>query len=237
MNPHAVRGGVPAGPVWTPGEMHKLDRLLARGLTPPEIAEQLPGRSVHSVRAKITALRIDAMKKGNFEFLDKKNRWTPEKIERLHVLLGEGRHLGEVALILGQSKKSCSRKASQLGIRVPRGRPPVQNCIPAVQKPEGPRHHQPWTKEEEQRLLVLATHRLSHAEIAAKLNRTTDAVTLRLSLLRRGGVDTKKSENEGRRRPCLCCKQPFNSRGPHNRLCKECRHLDPGIEPVRIVLR
>lgn len=26
------------------------------------------------------------------------------------------------------------------------------------------------------------------------------------------------------RRPCLCCRTPFFSEGPHNRLCNHCRH-------------
>jgi hypothetical protein len=26
-------------------------------------------------------------------------------------------------------------------------------------------------------------------------------------------------------RSCMCCTQPFESAGPHNRLCKYCRHI------------
>lgn len=260
-------------PVWMPGELNKLDRLLARGMSMPKIAAELPGRSVHSVRAKITALRIEAMKKGNFEFIDKRNRWTPEKLERLRVLLGEGRPFREVAGILGQSKKSCQHKASQLGIRLARIRA-MQKCIPTMQKSETAarrpnpvretnppkretipppgetpaprsetlgesagvqRHNLPWTKEEEQRLLALATHRLSYAEIGKKLNRTAISVEVRLKALSRGVVGSKK--HEGIERPCLCCKNLFFSEGPHNRLCSQCRQIDAGPEPVRIVLR
>ena len=27
-------------------------------------------------------------------------------------------------------------------------------------------------------------------------------------------------------RPCLACRKPFASEGPHNRLCKDCRRRD-----------
>lgn len=32
-------------------------------------------------------------------------------------------------------------------------------------------------------------------------------------------------------RPCLCCKQPFPSEGPHNRLCYRCRVNAGSVSP------
>lgn len=159
--------------------------------------------------------------------------WTHAQVARLRELRGKGTSFDEIAHTVGHTAYACQSKAMQIGVRAPR-RAAVQKCIPAVQKPNV-RHHQHWTKEEEQRLLALATHRLSHEEIAAKLNRSAASVELRLRLLSCGAAGAKKSE--GSRRPCLCCKRPFNSQGPHHRLCKECRQIDPGVEPARIVLR
>lgn len=214
-----VSRDVPRTPDWTRPELAKLERMLAQGLTSRQMVAALPGRGLQAVRTKITALRIEALKNGEFKFLSNRNRWSLEQIERLHVL-GEGRPIDEVARILGHSQKSVRHKANRLGISIMRIRS-VQKCIATMQKPDSPRHQQVWTKEEEQRLLALATHRLSYAEIAAKLNRTAIAVEVRLKALSRGDVGAKKKE--GQRRSCLCCKRLFNSEGPHNRLCKNCR--------------
>lgn len=225
---------VPRAPDWTRPELDKLERMLAQGLTPRKMVAALPGRGLQAVRTKITTLRIEAMKNGSFRFASDRNRWTHEKIERLHVLLGEGRPIAEVAGILGHSQQSCRNKANQLGISIRRIRQP-KKCIATMQKPAAPRHQQPWTKEEEQRLLVLATHHLSCAEIGAKLNRTAISVEVRLKALSRGVVGAKKKE--GRRRPCLRCTRPFDSEGPHNRLCKDCRQ-DTGTvftTPVAVI--
>lgn len=154
-----------------------------------------------------------------------KTPWTHEQVVRLRELRGKGASFGQIAREVGHTPGACQSKAVQLGVRspAPRGKAPMQKCIPTVQKSGAARNAQHWTKEEEQRLLVLVTHRLSYAEIGAKLNRTAVAVELRHKLLSRGVVDSKK--REGQRRPCLNCRQPFNSEGPHNRLCKNCRGI------------
>lgn len=161
-----------------------------------------------------------------------KTPWTHEQVVRLRELRSKGASFGLIAREVGHTAGACQTKAVQLGVRspAPRGRALMQKRIPAVQKPEAPRRHQHWTTEEEQRLLTLATHRMSHAEIAAKLNRTTAAVTLRLSQLLRGATSAKKKE--GQRRPCLNCRRSFNSEGPHNRLCKNCRSMS--VSPFEI---
>lgn len=211
---------VPRTPDWTRPEMDRLERMLAQGLTLRKMVAALPGRGLQAVRTKITALRIEALKKGEFKFLSNRNRWSPEQIERLHVLLGEGRPVDEVARILGHNQKSVRLKANRLGISIMRIRS-AQKCIATMQKPDSLRHQQVWTKEEEQRLLALATLPLSYADIGAKLNRTAIAVEVRLRALSLGIVGAKRKE--GQRRPCLGCKRLFNSEGPHNRLCKNCR--------------
>lgn len=33
-------------------------------------------------------------------------------------------------------------------------------------------------------------------------------------------------------RPCMCCKNTFLSEGPHNRLCKNCRHASTKMVPM-----
>lgn len=35
-----------------------------------------------------------------------------------------------------------------------------------------------------------------------------------------------KPANGKRTRKCMCCTKPFQSEGPHNRLCYDCRRLD-----------
>jgi hypothetical protein len=51
-------------------------------------------------------------------------------------------------------------------------------------------------------------------------------------------VKSPTSDNRARakRRPCLCCRDPFLSAGPHNRLCTKCRGQNdtPFDIPVRI---
>jgi hypothetical protein len=151
-----------------------------------------------------------------------KTPWTHAQVARLRELRGKGASFPRIAREVGHTAGACQSKAVQLGVRAPRSTA-VQKCIPTMQKSGAARNAQHWTKEEEQRLLALVTHRLSYAEIGAKLNRTAVAVELRHKLLSRGVADSKK--REGQRRPCLNCRQPFNSEGPHNRLCKNCRGI------------
>lgn len=162
-----------------------------------------------------------------------KTSWTHAQVARLRELRDKGTSFDRIAHEVGHTAYACQSKATQIGVRAPRITA-AQKCIPTVQKPNV-RHHQHWTKEEEQQLLALDARRLSCAEIGAKLNRSAASVELRLRLLFCGAAGAKKSE--GSRRPCLCCKRLFNSQGPHHRLCNECRQIDPGVEPARIVLR
>lgn len=48
-------------------------------------------------------------------------------------------------------------------------------------------------------------------------------------------LDQGKEKPRTAMRPCLCCKTPFPSEGPHNRLCTPCKHRDgPPVEAIRI---
>lgn len=40
------------------------------------------------------------------------------------------------------------------------------------------------------------------------------------------GTGVKYINPTARERPCLCCRRPFMSEGPGNRLCSDCRALD-----------
>lgn len=200
---------------WTHAQIARLRELRGQGAFFDLIAREV-GHTPFACQSKAVQLGIRAPRRAGA-------KWTHAQIARLHELRGQGATFEEIAIEVGRTVSACQTKAMDLGIRVPRGRPPMQKCIPTVQKPEAPRHHQPWTKEEEQRLLALSTHasRLSYAEIGARLNRTAVSVEVRLKALSRGVVGAKKSE--GSRRPCLCCRRQFNSQGPGNRLCKNCR--------------
>ena len=37
-------------------------------------------------------------------------------------------------------------------------------------------------------------------------------------------LDARERWARLRARPCLCCKRPFQSEGPHNRMCTRCRN-------------
>ena len=46
--------------------------------------------------------------------------------------------------------------------------------------------------------------------------------------------DAKQAAKKGTKRPCLGCKSPFDSAGPHNRMCDKCRKEAQGIPPGMI---
>ncbi len=165
--------------------------------------------------------------------------WSAAELKTLWRLADSGMGVSEIAAQLpGRTRNAIYMRLNRYGVSLRRLRLQQHgdaNLQSGDAKSAAPRHNLPWTKEEEQRLLALATHRLSCAEIGAKLNRTAVSVEVRLKALSRGVVGAKKKE--GRRRPCLRCTRPFNSAGPHNRLCRECRQ-DTGTvftTPVAVV--
>jgi uncharacterized paraquat-inducible protein A len=51
--------------------------------------------------------------------------------------------------------------------------------------------------------------------------------------------DSRQREADARAkrgpRPCLCCNQPFDSDGPHNRLCGTCRVMGHDTHPYSFI--
>lgn len=82
-----------------------------------------------------------------------------------------------------------------------------------------------WTPELDARLTELRAEGLTAREIAAVVGLSADAVRVRFS--RRGAVRDKAPASEVKRaavsRPCLRCRAPMRSTGPHHRLCDPCR--------------
>lgn len=39
-------------------------------------------------------------------------------------------------------------------------------------------------------------------------------------------LDKIRRKEASTRRPCMCCRQRFDSEGPHNRLCGRCRYYN-----------
>lgn len=100
-----------------------------------------------------------------------------------------------------------------------------------------PRHV--FTPEDDAALLRLIAEGRTYREIGRELNRNPGSVGVRLARLRAiaSGVVKAKPCHPPRpkpiaqgvsmpavqQRPCLCCRRPFFSQGPHNRLCMTCR--------------
>ncbi len=75
-----------------------------------------------------------------------------------------------------------------------------------------------WTPDEDAELAKLSANGITPCAIAKQLRRPESSVYRRLETL------AQQARRPGRRkRPCLCCKTPFMSEGPHNRLCGRCR--------------
>lgn len=73
----------------------------------------------------------------------------------------------------------------------------------------------PWTANEDATLQRLKGEGISPIAIAKQVGRPESSVYRRL--------DTLAARPVRRARPCMCCRQPFMSEGPHNRLCGRCR--------------
>ncbi len=52
--------------------------------------------------------------------------------------------------------------------------------------------------------------------------------TMGASSAKRVLADARRALTQRNERACLCCRQPFISQGPHNRLCDRCRRQDDG---------
>jgi len=78
-----------------------------------------------------------------------------------------------------------------------------------------------WSPEDRQKAWNLRRSGKTLEQIGQALNRSTASVNTCLQVVRQ--------ENQAQKRPCLCCRKPFHSAGPHNRLCLTCarRSISP----------
>jgi hypothetical protein len=95
-------------------------------------------------------------------------------------------------------------------------------------KPRGPSRK--WTRQEIATLRQMLADGLKYAEIAQHLRRSADGVRQKADDLRaheeRAKQTTAQSLRRARPRKCLKCEQLFDSEGPHNRICEDCKRQD-----------
>ena len=95
-------------------------------------------------------------------------------------------------------------------------------------KPRGPQRK--WTRQEIATLRKMLADGATYAEIAQHLRRSADAVRQKTDDLRaheeRAKQATAQSLPRARPRRCLKCQQIFDSEGPHNRICDDCKRHD-----------
>lgn len=72
-----------------------------------------------------------------------------------------------------------------------------------------------WSADEDATLLRLKGEGVSPVAMAKTLCRAESSVYRRL--------ETIEGRRLRRERLCMCCRSPFMSDGPHNRLCGRCR--------------
>ena len=72
----------------------------------------------------------------------------------------------------------------------------------------------PWSLEDRTKAWNLRRSGQTLVQIGGALNCSVGSVNTCLQSMRQ--------ENQARKRPCLCCRKPFHSAGPHNRLCPTC---------------
>lgn len=72
-----------------------------------------------------------------------------------------------------------------------------------------------WSADEDTALLSFKAAGVSPIAIAKEMGRAQSSVYSRLEVL--------EGRSQRRERLCMCCRSPFMSDGPHNRLCGRCR--------------
>ena len=85
-----------------------------------------------------------------------------------------------------------------------------------------------WTPHEIATLRQMLASGVSLSEIAKRIKRTANAVRAKAEDLRAEAEyaerATTQANSNARPRKCLRCERIFESEGPHNRLCDECRN-------------
>ena len=92
-------------------------------------------------------------------------------------------------------------------------------------KPRGPSRK--WTRQEIATLRQMLADGRAYADIAQHLRRSADAVREKAEALRAheqcAGQTKTQDPPRARPRKCLKCQKMFDSEGPHNRICDECK--------------
>jgi hypothetical protein len=100
------------------------------------------------------------------------------------------------------------------------------------------RCHQVWTTREIRQLRAMRKAGEGFDEIGHALGRTPEACRGAASHL---GIHPNKAPAARRRRdgyiPCLKCRNPFASEGPHNRIFRACRKLNSTVFDNTVTLR
>lgn len=89
-----------------------------------------------------------------------------------------------------------------------------------------------WTAAEDATLRDLLAKGVTNAAIARKIGRPESSVYSRTEVLASQARPAEKKagtkvipQQVKTERPCMCCGHPFQSEGPHHRLCSECRRI------------
>lgn len=76
----------------------------------------------------------------------------------------------------------------------------------------------PWLQSEIEYLLAARRDGRQYGHIGEVLGRSKSACQAQYARV----TQVTKPRPAVTKRPCMCCRQPFKSEGPHNRLCNHC---------------
>ena len=136
---------------------------------------------------------------------------SPEKARRIVEKWREGWSVSRIAqAIKGVSAATVRQICAETGYR-------PHDLNP---KPRGPSRK--WTLKEIDTLRQMLSAGETYTKIAESLNRSVDRVREKAADLQ----CNSQSLPRARPRRCLRCNKLFNSEGPHNRICDECKRHD-----------
>lgn len=134
--------------------------------------------------------------------------WTEKDDAFLLALLGTKLPRDQIAIALERPSSSISSRAKLLAERH------GSTVAPTTRPPQPSR----WSTEEDATLARMKAAGATPVAMAKKLDRAESSVYRRL--------ETLEDRSQRRERPCMCCRHPFMSDGPHNRLCTRCRNKE-----------
>lgn len=88
-----------------------------------------------------------------------------------------------------------------------------------------------WTAAEDATLRELLAKGVTNAAIARKIGRPESSIYSRTQVFANQALPPVEKASKATprpaktERPCMCCGNPFQSEGPHHRLCSECRRI------------